>query len=83
MRCMARKLLRLAVLVLALGAALAASAASVPAGDSVTGDAANGDGRDFTRFTFDVYSGSSGENPGGTVTFDTLFGKFAPSRSAV
>ena len=73
---MARKLLRLAALVLALGAAPAASAAPAPAGDSVTGVATNGDGRDFTRFTFDAHSGASGENPTGTVVFDTLFGSF-------
>jgi hypothetical protein len=38
--------------------------------------ASNGEGRDFTRFTFDAHSGASGENPTGTVVFDTLFGSF-------
>jgi hypothetical protein len=71
---MARKLHRLvgcAALALALGAP-AASAAPAPAGDSVTGVAGNGEGRDFIQFTFDAHSGASGENPTGTVTFDSL-----------
>jgi hypothetical protein len=71
---MALKLLCWVACALALAPAVAA--AQGPAGDSVTGVATSGDGRDFTRFTFDAHSGPSGENPSGTVVFDTFFGSF-------
>jgi hypothetical protein len=59
-----------------LAVVLAPSAAGqVPAQDSVTGSATTGIGRAFTAFTFDVHSGPSGENPTGTVVFDTFFGR--------
>ena len=59
-----------------LAAVLAPSAAGqVPTQDSVTGSATTGSGRAFTAYTFDVHSGPSGENPTGTVVFDTFFGR--------
>jgi hypothetical protein len=54
-------------------AALSAALASPPAQDSVTGTASSGEAREFVGFTFDAHSGPSGENPTGTVTFDTFF----------
>jgi hypothetical protein len=46
------------------------SEAQIPAQDSVTGTAAIGFGRDLVRFTFDVHSGPSGDNPAGAVQFE-------------
>jgi hypothetical protein len=64
---------------LALGLAVpAASAAQAPAGDSVTGVAAAGEGRLDTEFTFDAHSGPLGENPTGVVSFKSLFGNSGP-----
>ena len=64
---------------LAVAALVAPSAAAgAPTQDSVTGTAAVGAGRDFTRYTFDVHSGPAGENPTGTVTLDTFFGVIGP-----
>jgi hypothetical protein len=72
---------RTAVLVFGVVSALlvaSSAAAQVPAQDSVTGSATTGSGRGFTAFTFDVQSGPSGENPAGTVVFDTFFGRIGP-----
>jgi hypothetical protein len=63
---------------LLLLAALSAAIGSPPAQDSVTGTASGGYGHSYTVFTFDAHSGPSGENPGGTVTLDTLFGTIGP-----
>jgi hypothetical protein len=68
-----------ALLALVLGLTVpAASAAPAPAGDSVTGVAASGAAREFIQFTFDAHSGPSGENPTGTVTFESFFGSSGP-----
>ena len=72
---------RTAVLVLSVISALlmtSSAAGQVPGQDSVTGSATTGSGRGFTAFTFDVRSGPSGENPTGTVVFDTFFGRIGP-----
>jgi hypothetical protein len=68
-------MLRIAVvlaLVFALAVPAGASAAPPPAGDSVTGIVATGEGRAFIEFTFDAHSGPSGENPTGTVHPDAF-----------
>jgi hypothetical protein len=68
-----------AVVALALGLAVSSSAAAeAPAGDSVTGVASAGAGRQDTEFTFDAHSGPLGENPTGTVSFKSLFGNAGP-----
>jgi hypothetical protein len=54
------------------------AAAQMPTQDSVTGSARTGVGRGFARYTFDVRSGPSGENPTGTVTIDSFFGVIGP-----
>jgi hypothetical protein len=71
---------RTAVFAIVVATALMASsaAAQLPTQDSVTGTAATGAARSFVEFTFDVHSGPSGENPGGTVTLDTFFGVIGP-----
>jgi hypothetical protein len=64
---------------LVIAAALVATAAAqVPTQDSVSGSATTGLGRQFVEFTFDVHSGPSGENPTGTVGFETFFGDLGP-----
>jgi hypothetical protein len=59
--------------VLALGAPTV-SAAQAPPGDSVTGTAATGAGRQYVEFTFDAHSGPLGERPTGTVRLNALVG---------
>jgi hypothetical protein len=64
---------------LALGLAVpGASAAQAPPGDSVTGVAETGTGRQEIEFTFDAHSGPSGENPTGIVSFESFFGPSGP-----
>ena len=54
------------------------SAAQAPLGDSVTGTAATGSGRESTEFVFDAHSGPLGESPTGTVTLHSFFGDIGP-----
>jgi hypothetical protein len=68
----------MAAIGLSMAAAPAVASAQVPGQDSVSGAAATGTGRAFTRFTFDVRSGPSGESPTGTVALDTFFGLIGP-----
>jgi hypothetical protein len=69
-----------AVWLVLLAALLAAPSAmaQVSTQDSVTRSATTGLGRGFTAFTFDVHSAPSGENPTGTVVFDTIGGRIGP-----
>src|SRR5215208_5047182 len=69
-----RRWARLAgVLAIAVTVGAPAAAGAAPE-DSVTGFAAAGLGRRAVDLTFDAHSGPSGENPMGSVGFDSFFG---------